>query len=285
MLSYLPRYFNDFFQFDLKTDGLLSSLPFAGRILTGLITGYMSDWMLRRGVSVCLTRKSFQSIGCFGCAVFCLFIAFIPGLTSAVSISLLVLALSFQNITSVAFRINLLDIAPRYAGLLNGVVSTIATLISLPAPVVTSLLIAGGSRRGWMIVFCLVAAFNIIGGLIYVMFASGEIQEWATSDFVHEVRTADGESVEARAPQDISVESGLPGASVGGVQAPSTPQQDIVSAGKVKVLREVKSVPLSTSRGSRRLKERLGRRATMDVGALIKRVQSQAFSNLAFADL
>ncbi|KAH9524601.1 hypothetical protein Btru_027296, partial [Bulinus truncatus] len=98
--------------FDDKQDGLLSSLPFVGRIISGLITGYLSDWLLRRGLSVCKTRKLFQGIGCFGCAMFSLFNAFIPTLTTGWSITLLVLALSFQNATSVAFRINLLDIAP-----------------------------------------------------------------------------------------------------------------------------------------------------------------------------
>ncbi|XP_059176567.1 sialin-like [Physella acuta] len=282
MLSYLPRYFSDFFDFSLETDGLLSSLPFVGRIISGLIAGYMSDWMIRKGLSICRTRKLFQTIGCWGCAVFSLFIALIPGLNSSASIALLVLALSFQNLTSVAFRINLLDIAPRYAGLLNGVVSTVATLISLPAPVVTSLLIAGlclvfqGSRDGWLVVFCLVAGFNIVGGLIFVLFAQGDIQDWATSDYSVNVVKREVTAGQGKQPD---VENGIFVTETSTRPLPLT--LPVVNG---KPLREVKSVPASLRRGSKRLKA-VARRASMDVGSLIKNVQNSAFSNLALADL
>ncbi|XP_013071695.2 sialin-like [Biomphalaria glabrata] len=284
MLSYLPRYFSDFFAFDLETDGLFSSLPFVGRIVSGLVTGYLSDWLLLRGLSVCKTRKLFQGIGCFGCALFSLFIALIPTLTTGWSISLLVLALSFQNVTSVAFRINLLDIAPRYAGLLNGVVSTIATVISLPAPVLTSLMIAGGSRDGWTIVFCLVAAFNFIGGLIFVIFAEGDVQDWAKSDYAS-LSSVTVDVPEVHRPTDSQLEVSVTDSSA--QVDPKELQLPVPSQSKFKVkpLREVKSVPCSMRRGSKIAKVKVGRRATLDEGSLFKRLQNQAFSNLALADL
>ncbi|BFZ01451.1 hypothetical protein BsWGS_04490 [Bradybaena similaris] len=261
MLSYLPRYFSDLFDFDLKMNGFFSSLPFVGRVIAGVIAGHVSDCMLRKGVSTAKTRKFFQAIGCWGCAVYTLVIAFVPGLSTVWSVVLLVLAMSCQDLTSVAFRINLLDIAPRYAGILNGVASTIAAVTSLPAPVITSMLISGGSKQGWRVLFCLVAVLNTIGGALYVVFAKGEIQDWAQST----------------------------------PQAKDTQSDNRIVVFTLKPIRDMRptefnymkrnSLPAKLHHSYSQQPRNAARRATFDFGSMVKQVQHYSFSNLALADL
>ncbi|KAH9524602.1 hypothetical protein Btru_027297 [Bulinus truncatus] len=146
-----------------------------------------------------------------------------------------------------------------------------------------------GSRDGWTAVFCLVAAFNIIGGFIFVIFAQGEVQDWAKSDYnsLDSVVVEDTQGAGQTDQKVVEISVTESSAQVNPLEPQEGPHQDQKTS-RCKPLREVKSVPASMRRGSRMAKEKVGRRATMDVGyvgSLIKRVQSQAFSNLAMADL
>ncbi|GFS01069.1 vesicular glutamate transporter 1 [Elysia marginata] len=296
MMSYMPRFVSDLFQYNLHTiqngtaqamqsapsavgtmEGLFASLPFMGRIVSGIAAAAISDWMLRMGVSTSTTRKTFQAVGNWSCGMCTLFLAFIP-MNPAMSMGFLVLALTMQNLTSVAYKINLLDIAPKYAGLLNGVMSTVSTLASLPAPVITSLLIADGSPQGWQAVFCMVAALTTFGGLIFILFARGDIQDWAMSP--SNTKPADLEA-------DLATSGRKRRHSGAGLEAPLDSYVDSQTPCKSGgPLREMRSLPVTGVGGGTgfKPKQKLKRSATVEVGAFVRRVRSQAFSNLPFSD-
>ncbi|KAL8617685.1 hypothetical protein ACOMHN_064939 [Nucella lapillus] len=180
MMSYLPKYLKQMMQFDVKEDGLYSSLPYVGRMVTGFVCGYLSDRMLHSGLlTTGQCRKLFQVAGCAGCALCMLGVGFLDHTSPAAAVVLLVLALSFQNLTSVAFRINHLDIAPRFAGVLMGLSLTVAMAFSLTGPPVTAAIVTQGKQEEWLALFAIVACLNIIGALVFFFLASGDVQPWA----------------------------------------------------------------------------------------------------------
>ncbi|ESO82092.1 hypothetical protein LOTGIDRAFT_135330, partial [Lottia gigantea] len=180
VLAYLPKYMKNILKFDVEEDGIASSMPFVGRLLSGYLCGYISDCLLKRYVFKTATvRKMFQVVGCFGCAGCTLAISFLGVENRILCVVLLVLGLTFQNFTSVAFRINHLDIAPRFAGVLMGVTVTVAMLSALSAPFITSAIIVEDTPEEWKYVFWVVAGLNIVGAVFFVMFAQGEVQPWA----------------------------------------------------------------------------------------------------------
>ncbi|KAK7500731.1 hypothetical protein BaRGS_00007975, partial [Batillaria attramentaria] len=142
MMSYLPKYLKEKMKFDIKENGLYSSLPYVGRLLSGFLAGYLSDFITSRNkFTTAKTRKIFQVVGCIGCAVCMQAVGFLDHTWRGAAVVLLVLAISFQNLTSVAFRINHLDIAPRFAGVMMGMTVTAAMLISLTGPPITAAII------------------------------------------------------------------------------------------------------------------------------------------------
>lgn len=185
LMSYLPKYLKQTMKFDVKEDGLYSSLPYVGRLVSGFVAGYLSDLFTRRGYfSTATTRKIFQVIGCLGCAVCMQAVGFLDHTWRGAAVTLLVLAMTFQNLTSVAFRINHLDIAPRFAGVMMGMTVTAAMLISLSGPPITAAIINtnesdSGSQDSWLAVFSIVAALNVLGAVIFALMAKGTVQEWA----------------------------------------------------------------------------------------------------------
>ncbi|KAK7500730.1 hypothetical protein BaRGS_00007974 [Batillaria attramentaria] len=179
--------------FDMEENGLYSSLPFVGRLFSGLLAGYLSDLITRKEwFSVATTRKLFQGVGCIGCAVCMQAVGFLDHTWRGAAVVLLVLAISFQNLTSVAFRINHLDIAPRYAGVMIGMTVTAAVFFSLTGPPITAFIISRqtenlpreksqdttDSQADWLVVF-IMAALNVFGALFFAAFAKGSVQSWA----------------------------------------------------------------------------------------------------------
>ncbi|XP_067649835.1 sialin-like [Haliotis asinina] len=180
VMAYLPTYMKEVLDYDIEENGMLASMPFVGRFISGLLCGFASDWLLQRHIfSTATIRKIFQFTGNFVCAACTITIGFLDKDQRTIAVVLLVVGLSFQNFTSVAFRINHLDIAPRYASVLMGITMTCAFAAALSAPLITAAIVKEHTRQEWQIVFFLVAGLNIVGGLVFVVFAKGEEQEWA----------------------------------------------------------------------------------------------------------
>ncbi|XP_067648944.1 uncharacterized transporter slc-17.2-like [Haliotis asinina] len=183
VMAYLPKYMKQILKYDIEEDGILSSVPFAGRLLVGIASGYISDWVLAMGLlSTANTRKTFQLVGCIGCAACTIPIGFLDHEKRTLAVILLILGLSLQNCTSVAFRINHLDIAPRFAGVMMGITVTCAMAASLSAPLISSYVIKQGTRDEWQIVFWIVGGLNIVGACVFVVFGKGTELDWAKED-------------------------------------------------------------------------------------------------------
>ncbi|XP_046550873.1 uncharacterized transporter slc-17.2-like [Haliotis rubra] len=171
VMAYLPKYMKQILKYDIEEDGILSSVPFAGRLLVGIASGYISDWVLIRGLlSTANARKTFQLLGSIGCAACTIPIGFLDYENRTLAVILLILGLSLQNCTSVAFRINHLDIAPR-------------------GDRYTSWFILQGTREEWQIVFWIVGGLNIVGACVFVVFGKGTELDWAKEDNPHVVST------------------------------------------------------------------------------------------------
>jgi ACS family hexuronate transporter-like MFS transporter len=56
-LFWLPSYFNSYFNLDLKTPGLELAVVYAGTLVGGIGGGYLSSWLIKRGVPVFKARK------------------------------------------------------------------------------------------------------------------------------------------------------------------------------------------------------------------------------------
>lgn len=59
----LPKYLNDVLHISMKKNALYSSLPFILVIITYIIAGFLSDWMVRKSsVSLTNIRKIFVAV-------------------------------------------------------------------------------------------------------------------------------------------------------------------------------------------------------------------------------
>ncbi len=72
------------------------------------------------------------------------------------------------------FWVNMLDISPMYAGQLMGISNTFATIPGLVGNALTGYII--NTYNNWAIVFWIASALNIVGAVIFLRFASSNVE-------------------------------------------------------------------------------------------------------------
>ncbi|KAK3094625.1 hypothetical protein FSP39_004159 [Pinctada imbricata] len=96
------------------------------------------------------------------------------------AIALLTLGVSITGLQYSGFLVNHVDIAPPYAGILFGISNSMGSITGFVSPAVVGIITKEDqSRTQWQIVFYLAAGIYIFGALFYLIFGSGELQDWA----------------------------------------------------------------------------------------------------------
>ncbi|NXA24540.1 S17A4 protein, partial [Ibidorhyncha struthersii] len=181
LLTSMPMFLSNVLHFDLRENGLLSSLPYVGNGLGHILAGLLADFLLaRRVLGTAAIRKLFSALGMLLPAAFLVAVPYVG--SSTVVVVLLTLALTIISMTGAGININHIDIAPRYAGFLLGITNTFGIVAGIIAPTTVGLLISQDLQTGWRNAFFVSAALNLFGLIFYIDFGSGTIQEWARED-------------------------------------------------------------------------------------------------------
>nr|XP_044988780.1 sodium-dependent phosphate transport protein 1-like [Jaculus jaculus] len=131
---YTPTYLSTMLHINMRENGLLSGLPHLCAYICGIVAGEMADFFHSRKIFSLLTiRKLFTTLGLLLPVIFSLSLL-APGLGFHGTVTLLVLASASLNFSMVGGFINVLDIAPRYYGFLNGVEILVGTVGSMTSP-------------------------------------------------------------------------------------------------------------------------------------------------------
>lgn len=85
-------------------------------------------------------------------------------------------------------KVNGLDLSPNYSGTLMALVNGIGALSGIFTPYIVGVLAPQQTLEQWRIVFWIVLSVFILTNVIFVAFASGEVQEWNDPEFVRRDR-------------------------------------------------------------------------------------------------
>ena len=170
LLAWLPSYFRGHLGLSITSAGIYSAAPWLTMLVAGNLAGWIADRMVTRGFSLTTVRKTMQTIGLVGSAIFLMLARDVD--TAGIAVLLMCGALGAVAFTWSGFVPNHLDIAPRYADVLMGITNTAGTVPG----------IIGVAITGWMVdvtgtysaAFALAAAINIFGAIVWLGFATGE---------------------------------------------------------------------------------------------------------------
>lgn len=181
MQSYLPTFFKEVVQLNLKDNGFYSVIPFVTMLCSKIAFGIGADWMRRNQVITDTANvKLFQCISNFGSATAAVCMALLVSCKTP-ALAALFMALwgtSYGASTSGFFTANL-SIAPRYSGTITSLSTAMGILCSGLAPLVVSAIVKQGTIGEWRAIWFLMAGCNLFCITFFLLFASAKQQRWA----------------------------------------------------------------------------------------------------------
>ncbi|XP_013195802.1 putative inorganic phosphate cotransporter isoform X2 [Amyelois transitella] len=179
LMTELPTFMRQVLHFSIKDNGFVSALPYLCMWLFSMFISVVADWMLSSGrLNHTQVRKIINSIGEYGPAIG-LFIAANTGCNPAATVAILAIGVGLNGGIYSGFKVNHLDLSPRFAGILMSFTNCLANLTGLLAPIVAGYIIEGRPTQAqWRIVFYIAGGVYIFCATFYNIFGSGQRQEW-----------------------------------------------------------------------------------------------------------
>lgn len=81
-------------------------------------------------------------------------------------------------------KVNGLDLSPNYSGTLMALVNGIGAFTGIITPYIVGVLAPDQTLGQWRLVFWIVLGVFIVTNVIFVVYASGEVQYWNDPEFV-----------------------------------------------------------------------------------------------------
>lgn len=81
-------------------------------------------------------------------------------------------------------KVNALDLSPNYSGTLMALVNGIGAFTGILTPYIVSILTPNQALHEWRLVFWIVFGVFVLTNIIFVLYASGEVEYWNDPEFV-----------------------------------------------------------------------------------------------------
>ncbi|KAK6746608.1 hypothetical protein RB195_000094 [Necator americanus] len=168
----------------LRDRSLPNVINFVCKIFWSML---MDKLKVKKVITPTFAVRLSQSVASFGCAGSFLLIALLVDCTQTV-LALVLFCIMYGTMSGFTsgFYTSLLSLAPRYTGAMSALSLFAGMLGRLVTPVIVGFVKKTGSLSEWRILFCTVATLNIVAGIIFLIFGSGEVQEWGKDDVKEE---------------------------------------------------------------------------------------------------
>ena len=175
-LSYLPKYINapvaqGGMGIDLGSNIFIYSIliPSLVSMISLILGGYLADNLIKNDYGILKVRKSVNSIGFFGSAIFLYLISLEDSL-----INVIILLNICSGICAGGFGVNHADLGPKYTGSLVGISGSIGMIAAILSPIVAGYVLE--ITDTWNSIFYICVGILTFGGTFYLIFASAKEQ-------------------------------------------------------------------------------------------------------------
>uniref|UniRef100_A0A146M6S2 Putative inorganic phosphate cotransporter n=1 Tax=Lygus hesperus TaxID=30085 RepID=A0A146M6S2_LYGHE len=179
VLTQTPSYFNNVLGLDIRTNGLLSAVPYLSMWLFTFPVCYLADYIKKNNLlSDNVVRKTWTIVSMIGSSVPLILIGFVDRNVTAV-IVLLTIGVSLHSFLFSGLLSNHLDLSPKYASLLMGIGNGLENITTILAPLTVGWIVTDQSNIDqWRIEFYITFFVSVIPALVFVAFGSTDEQYW-----------------------------------------------------------------------------------------------------------
>ncbi|MGC7873300.1 MFS transporter [Desulfosporosinus sp. SYSU MS00001] len=168
-LTWLPGYLVMARHFSILKMGIYGMLPYLGAFVITNLAGYISDRMIPK-IGVTRARKYIMYAAFGGSALFLYLGAMAE--TGGMAVLWITLAVSFLSMNFSSFWALPIDLGPKNAGLISGLMNTFGTIAGIIAPIVTGFIV--NATGSWVYALSVAIILSIIGIFVCALFVSGK---------------------------------------------------------------------------------------------------------------
>ncbi|XP_050508459.1 putative inorganic phosphate cotransporter isoform X3 [Diabrotica virgifera virgifera] len=182
MITDLPSYMSDVLKFNVKDNGIWNSVPYLVMWLCSMGSGWLCDWLISsKRMTVTKARKFFTTIASLGPGIFIMAASY-SGCHRYFTVTMFTMAMGFLGAYYSSKKVNALDLAPNYAGILMALVNGIGAITGIIAPYLAGTLTENHTLKEWRTIFWITFFIFLITNIIFCIFGSGEEQVWNNFD-------------------------------------------------------------------------------------------------------
>lgn len=127
VVNQLPGYMKAILKYDIKSNGLLSSLPYFGKYFMSVAASHFADHLRQTGrISTTAARKSFTTFAVATPGLFFILLVFF-GHDATWAVAIFTVALTLNGAVTAGYLGNGLDIAPNFSGTIFGMANTLSS--------------------------------------------------------------------------------------------------------------------------------------------------------------
>lgn len=184
LVTDLPKYMSSVLHYSIKDNGYVSSLPYLVMWFSSLASSWVADKIITKGV---MTRTNVRKLGTtiasIGPGVF-IIIASYAKCDRTLVVAMFTVGMALMGTFYPGMKVNGLDLSPNYSGTLMAIVNGIGALSGIVTPYIVGTIASEQTLTQWRTVFWIVLGVFIVTNMIFVIFASGEVQYWNDPEFV-----------------------------------------------------------------------------------------------------
>lgn len=185
LLTDLPKYLSSVLHFSVEENGYLNALPNLCSVFYVLLVSWLTDKAITSGfVSKTEARKINTGISLV-IPAFLVIGASYAGCERTTVVVLMTLGMTFMGSSLPGIKVNSLDLSPNYAGTIMGLANGIASFTGIFTPYLVGYLTPHQLLGEWRIVFWIVFGVFMITNVIFMVFASGNVQDWNDPEFLN----------------------------------------------------------------------------------------------------
>ncbi|CAG9562239.1 unnamed protein product [Danaus chrysippus] len=180
LLTEMPSYMDKVLGVNIKSTGFLSALPYVAMYILSFVFSWIAEYLVNNNVtSLSTTRKIFNTIAFWGPAASLLALCYIPAGYLTLAVVMLTITVGLNGAHYVGFLISHIDLSPNFASTLMGITNGCGNIFSIMAPLSVSVVVSDEkSAADWRKVFFISIAFYFLSNLFFILFMSGNVQDW-----------------------------------------------------------------------------------------------------------
>ncbi|GIY79337.1 probable small intestine urate exporter [Caerostris darwini] len=169
--------------FPITENDYWSCLPFLMKAFGEYTSSSIANWLLMKNyVTVDVLRRTCNTIGCIGFSA-AVFGTYLSGCNGSISAITAAVSMFFTGVATPGAMICCIDMAPRFAGSLSGLLNGAGGSTSFIVPIIVGILTKNKTLEEWHLVFFISIAVVMFSCVVFAIFGSAKVQPW---NFVEE---------------------------------------------------------------------------------------------------